>query len=109
MHLGALNRKIEIQALSINQNQTTGAIENTWEEFCSPWASVVFSSGDEDVAAKAETVFKKVVFTVRWSQTTASVTEKMRVLFEDAYYEIVSAIPADGRRDWITISCSRIY
>lgn len=109
MNLGALNRKIEIQALSTRQNQTTGAIENTWEEFCSPWASVVFSSGDEDVAARAETVFKKVVFTVRWSQTTSAVTEKMRVLFDDAYYEIVSAIPVDGRHDWITISCSRIY
>jgi head-tail adaptor len=44
---------------------------------------------------------------MRWSPFTASITPKDRLICDDLEYEIVGIKEAEGRRQWLEITCAR--
>lgn len=58
----------------------------TWSTYSTPWAAKMDGGGKEAIDAGRETDFSKVVFTIRYD---SGVNQKMRVLYNSIYYDII--------------------
>ena len=82
---GQYDRMIIIQE-PVNTNDEYNQPEPTsWTTFTTVWAIVEDKSGSESYQADQLTASRTTVFTIRY---LSGVTELMRVLFNDRYYDI---------------------
>lgn len=97
---GQLNQRVQLQQRSAavdGLGESTGA----WADLGGPvWAKVEPLSGRDYLAAGAlqQPVDTRIV--IRWR---AGVTLSLRLVWQGQPYEIISALPVDGGREWIEI------
>ena len=101
---GQLDRRIVIESYTATRDALGGEIQ-TWSTLRTVWAAVMYKEiqSDESQMAASQVVALKVNFRVRY---TAGVTEKMRILFESEYYDILS-ITFEGRKRFALIETER--
>lgn len=89
MNIGALDRKITIESQTTAASSTTGERTYTWATLASVWATVRYPQSaersTEGMEQGRETSSIPVEFTI-WHRT--DVTEKMRVSYDSAYFDI---------------------
>ena len=99
MNIGALDRKITIQAATTVRSSTTGEATQSWTTFASVWATVTYPNesfaSDEGNELGRETAITPVNFTV-WFRN--DLNEGMRILYDSQYYDIMR-INKVGQRD----------
>lgn len=102
MNAGALRHRITIDELVITQDSDTGAVEETWAEFCSVWAAIIPLSGREFVAASAIQDSVNTRITIRWRE---GILPEMRVHHAGAIYNIKAVLPDPTFRRHINLMC----
>lgn len=104
MRSGLLRKRITIQSAS-SARDNFGAVENTWSDVGSRWASVEpLSAGEFEVSG--QTVNRKEIkFVMRY---TTSITAQMRLVFDNENYNIESIININQRNRELELLCTRI-
>lgn len=104
---GKLRHRIIIQEPDETQDQNSGAVNVSWIDVATLWASIEPISAREFIAS--DTIKSKVVarITIRYR---AGITPKMRIFHaaSDSYYNIEGVLtdPASGK-EYITIPVSK--
>lgn len=73
----------------------------TWSNVITLWAEKVYGGGAEGYEAERLTANNEVTFRTRYYP---SITEKMRVLEEHTYYDILH-IAVEGRQKFLVLKC----
>lgn len=90
MRAGYLNKRITIQQLT-DERDETGGVVNTWTEVCKAWASIEPLKGAEFLSAKE--VDAQVTTRIRMRQRKdVTITSDMRVVYGSRIFEIDSVI-----------------
>ena len=99
---GQLNQRIQLQQRSAavdRLDESTG----TWLDVGTPiWAKVEPLSGRDYLAAGALQQPVDTRFVIRWRSATV-ITPSQRLIWAGQPYDIISALPVDGGREWIQI------
>lgn len=92
--IGSRDRRIRIEEEIITINSTNEEVK-TWTLFAAVWAKVTEESGSESYKADQVTASRNTVFDVRY---IAGVTERMRISYNQRFYNIVSITSPDRKR-----------
>lgn len=98
INIGELDRRIDLYNYTEAQSASGEPIK-TWTLYKSAFARVTIQSGSESITADRPTVSLPVEFVIRWD---SNVTEKTRIVFRSANYNIIS-IGEMGRKVWMQI------
>jgi SPP1 family predicted phage head-tail adaptor len=101
MQLGDLDRRIVIEQYTTTTDAYGQRVES-WTTFATVWAKIMYEGGGEDFEAEQKTANRIVKFLIRY----ASVTEKMRVSYASAYYDIEN-IEEVGRKNYLVLRCKK--
>lgn len=96
--IGKLDRRITLQGLTQTQGEY-GELIDTWTDVATVWANAYAGAGKEFVAARQVNAEVSMQFQIRW---LAGVSATMRILYDGAYYDIVS-LSEVGRRERLNI------
>ena len=96
--IGKLDRQITIEQATQGEGPY-GEPTETWTPFATVWANAYSGSGKEFVAARQVNAEVSMQFQIRW---LAGVSATMRILYDGAYYDIVS-LSEVGRRERLNI------
>lgn len=88
------DRQITVENLTETQD-AFGELDASWSTFATVYAFLEDRPGVEKYEAAKETAFSKTFFLIRYR---SDLTEKMRVLFEGKYYDIISIEEITRRR-----------
>lgn len=99
MNIGALDRKITIQAATLTQDAAGEQVE-AWATFATLYAKKVRKSANEAVTAEQMAVTKVETYQARYK---AGVTEKMQLVDKGVTYNI-RAVSEIGRRAGLEIT-----
>lgn len=102
MRAGRLRHKVIIQTPT-EVNDSQGQPIKTWSTYAQPFASVEPLNGNELFTASG--VNSKVIARIRL-RYLAGLTTKMRILFDNRYYNIESPIDPAERNAEIVLMCS---
>lgn len=94
MGFGSLDREIEIQ-YQLTSTGANGERTYSWLEHVTVWAGIEYGSGDEDYEADQLTASNTVQFKIRYN---SSITTKMRIEWNSAYYDILHITEVDRQR-----------
>lgn len=84
--------------------QGTGSFAPTeWKDICTVWANWVNVHGSEVWAADSVQALKPATVTIRYSEITADIDEKYRLVYKGKAYEIVSADNIKERNRFIEL------
>jgi SPP1 family predicted phage head-tail adaptor len=101
MQAGRLNRKITIQKLTETKN-TAGEITKTWANYATTWAEVRQTGSREMRGMANATIASNITFfRIRYFN---GITAKMRIKYEDEYYNILGPPKEYGRREGLEIT-----
>lgn len=98
MKAGELDRRITIEEYTETQDDYGEPIKE-WVVLATVWAQVTPVRGTERYVAQQVSGEAETRFRIRWRD---DVTDKMRILYEDAYYNI-NAILEIGRHEGLEI------
>lgn len=102
---GQLNQRVQFKRRQSGRNELDELVD-AWSDVWTPlWAKVEPLTGREFLAAGAEQSTVDTRFIIRFRE---GVTEQMRVAWRGAEYDIRSAQPVDGGREWIEVMASRV-
>lgn len=87
---GDLSHKVQLQALTVAQDPTTGEMTKTWATIAEPWASMNFQSARDFVAANANQSEVRGFAVIRYRD---GVDASMRIVFSGKYYQILGVMP----------------
>lgn len=104
MRAGSLDRRIRIER-RVETQSTSGHPVETWRSEATVWASVRYDKGSERFNAPQYTGKTMAVFRVRWSQLTAGLTSRHRLIFNDRVHDVMD-LREIGRREAIEIDAS---
>lgn len=93
-HVGRLDRRIVIQE-STETKDVYGQPVKTWATLATVWAQVDDKSGGETYQAEQLTAYRKTVFVIRFR---SGIEERMRILYNNRYYDILSKQAPDRNR-----------
>ena len=102
MRAGDLNRRITIQRVSVTQDEYNNDVE-TWEDFCTVWASYEPLSDGERLRAGERAAEASARFQIRHSSQVADVSAWDRLLFGCVVHNI-SHVKEIGRREGIELT-----
>jgi SPP1 family predicted phage head-tail adaptor len=97
--IGRLDRIIEIQEATISQGAEYGEPLQTWATVAQVWANVYHGGGREFEAARQVNAEIDTQFQIRW---LAGVTPTMRILYDDAVFDIYR-VDEVGRKERLNI------
>ena len=102
MGFGSLDERIIIQTVT---ETVSGNGERTeaWSTYLTCWAGVDYSSGGESYEGGQVTASNTVVFMIRYY---AGITEKMRVSYQSAYWDI-EKIVEQGRERYLLLTAKK--
>jgi SPP1 family predicted phage head-tail adaptor len=95
--VGKRDQRIIIQEGTTSKDEYNQDVE-TWATFATVWAEVKDSPGNEQYQADQLTAVRTTWFNVRYLDGLA---EKMRILYDDRYYNIKSIERPDRKRSLI--------
>ena len=104
MHAGQLDKQITIQVRTPDQDAAGQPIE-TWSTFATVYANIKPLVGKDYLAAKQVVDEVSHDVTIRYRR---GIKQKMRVSYLDRYFEIVSAIDAEEKREWLFLKCKEL-
>ena len=107
MKTGDLKHRITIQQYVTGTNENGFPVDE-WADFTTVWAAKRGLTGREYYAAAAVQAETDVVYTVRYSSTTAAVTNDMRIQEGTHTYDIKSISDKDGSKRWLEIHASEV-
>lgn len=105
---GAYDVRVIVQKRSENTVTELNEPVESWQTFCTRWASIQGSSGREYVAAeqsKADTTHK---VRMRADSKTREITPKMRLVSGSRVFEITSAIDVESRHVEMMLDCREV-
>ena len=102
--IGTLDRRITVQARSVENDQFSEAVE-TYTTAFECWAAVEYpaSTSGEEYKGGLQTELNKVIFTIHWR---TGVTTRHRIVYQGDNYDI-DAIAEEGRRTYLKITAIR--
>lgn len=108
MLASSLPHRIVIDTLTDVQDNITGEITQSWNEYVSTWAKVTPFSNKDMLNAQAKFTLSKMRCVIRYNQTTKGITSNMRVRWREKYYRIEGEPYADNVKgvDWLTLNLS---
>lgn len=92
-NIGQLDRRITIQERTTTKDDYNQDVV-TWSTFATVWAKIQENIGGESYQADQLTASRFDHFTIRY----AAVTETMRILYNDRFYDIRSIQKPDRNR-----------
>ena len=98
-HTGSLNQPIKLQTLTSAQNETSGALEESWVDFHSTLAAVNYGSGSEGETNEMLMVKQNAIFTIRYK---SGIFETMRLVYNSQNFNILFIEPI-GRNRFLKI------
>jgi SPP1 family predicted phage head-tail adaptor len=104
MDAGQLNKKIYIQQQTQDQNEY-GEQETIWTTIATVYAKIKPLVGKEFIAAQQISTNITHDITTRYLRC---VKPKMRVLYNDRYFDILSVINPDEKREWLYLKCREV-
>lgn len=105
---GRMRDRVKVQAAS-EAADAAGQPQQTWADVATVWAEVVAVAGTEFVSDDRVTAAATFKVTVRKSAATEAVTPKNRLLVatqSNRVLNVVSALPVDGRPEFVAILCT---
>lgn len=94
MIIGKLDRRIEIQTAT-DTRDAFGAGVPSYTTTYTVWASIVPAGGQEGTEGEKQTATGIVKFSIRY---ISGLDEKMRILYDSEYYDIMSIDEPDRKR-----------
>lgn len=106
MKASTLRHRITIQEATTAQD-TYGQPSLTWSAVTTVWAAVEPLVGKENFVrdANQEIAETQHLFKIRYSSTTKTITQKMRVLYENEAFDILAVQNISGRKKMLYIYC----
>jgi SPP1 family predicted phage head-tail adaptor len=104
MRAGTLRHRITIQQQTVTRD-TFGGETITWADLATVWASKAHKSSREFFAAQKINAETQELFVVRYR---SGVTAKMRVSYDNRYYDIIGAYDPDGRKRELHLLCKEV-
>lgn len=104
MASSALNKRITIEQLAVTVNDN-GFETEAWTIYKTVWAAAVNLSGREYYAAAAVKAEKTTEFVIRY---LAGATTKMRISFQDKYYNIASVDNVDFASNFMVLRATEV-
>lgn len=105
MNLGQLDRRISIEQATQQQDGYGQVVPQDWTVFANAWAKYTPLSGDEAQGdANRETQRSTVKFTIHY---IAGVTATMRIVYQNAYWDITRIVEL-GRRRLLELHATQI-
>jgi len=101
MQAGKLNSRITIQRLIDGQDEI-GQPVSTWTDVATVWADVAHKSGLETIKADAPVSVVKASIRIRYR---TDITAGMRVTLGSTHYDVMAALPDEGRREYTDLVC----
>lgn len=99
MRFEHLDRQITIEQVSTTRG-ANGSVIETWSTFASPWAKKTDINGTEKFQSDQRLSEVNAIFRIRYRP---GVTTKMRILYDDVYYDIQGPPKEIGRREYLDI------
>lgn len=93
MRAGERNYRITFQRKTVVEDTMGGDIE-TWTDFATAYAGVLFNKGSERRATAQEGAAAAATFVVPANTKTRTIGVTDRISFDGSYWDIVSAIPS---------------
>ena len=86
------------------ENQAeSGEPEITWSDFVTVWAHMMPMDGTERFANEHLAGERATKIRIRWSSTTAQITEKFRAVYGSRIYDIISILNRNERNKELII------
>jgi SPP1 family predicted phage head-tail adaptor len=105
--IGRLDRRITFQGPVFTRNEYNEPELTGWADVLTTWAHLMPSPGGETYLADQLTVVNTTSFMIRYR---TDINEKMRVLFDERVYNIVSITePPEYRREWMQVKVELNY
>lgn len=104
MRAGALDRRVTLRRATVTVNGYGEEIP-TWDDLATVWASKDDVRDAERVQAAAVGAIVTTRFQIRWSATTAGLTNKDQLICEGRLYQVV-ALKEISRREGIEITAT---
>lgn len=104
-NIGQLDRRIEIQE-PVETRTQSGSVSTTWNRVARCWAMVSYAStgNKEDVLGDMPVATTRQQFTIRYRD---GLTEKMRIVYQGQYYNMLPPFEEVGRRAFLTIPAEK--
>ena len=101
---GKLKHMVTIESLTQTRDAEGGMVD-TWSLFATSWAAIKNLSGNERTvtAQGGKTAEARTEFTIRY---LPGVTAKMRVVYNDKFYDIAHVNDYDESHRFIVLTCS---
>jgi len=107
MKTGDLKHRITIQQYVTGTNENGFPVDE-WADFTTVWAAKRGLTGREYYAAVSVQSETDVVYTIRYSSTTATITTGMRIKEGTYINDIKSISDKDGSKRWFEIHASEV-
>lgn len=98
MNIGRLDRKIVIESYTLSKNALNESV-GSWSTYHTCFANVLKSGGNEYIEADKVTATNRVKFKIRFF---AGINEKMRIVYNSNYYDIIEIQELEREGLWIT-------
>ena len=95
--IGALRHRVRIE-VPVEMPAAGGALEITWQEVATVWASVAAVSGGEPAVADGLEGRARFDVAMRYRE---GVDASVRLVVDGRVLEVISAVDPDGRRRWL--------
>lgn len=100
MNIGKFRNRITFQSETEISDGYGGSV-TTWSDYKAVWANISTLNGKERIQGQQiETEYTHKIYT-----RFLNVNDKMRVLYKDRVFEIVSAINIEERNKYLEIMC----
>lgn len=103
--VGKRNRKVVFERATLVANDFNEQIP-VWSDYDTEWANVSYGTGQERRQAAQEQVQATATIWVPWNNKTKRLRETDRAIFDDATWDIVSAVPW-GFNEGVEITVTR--
>ena len=104
MHIGKLDKRIEVQVRTEGQN-TYGEPEETWTTVVTTYANIKPLVGKDFMGAKAQAVELTHDITIQFNR---KVKNKMRIKYNNRYFDIKYALDPEESHEWLFLKCEEL-
>nr|PZN87051.1 MAG: head-tail adaptor protein [Pseudomonadota bacterium] len=104
LRIGALRRRLRLEAPSYTSDEGGGAIV-AWNPVTTLWAEVIPLSGGEELRADGLQSIAKYEVRIRYR---ADISPEMRFVFDGRVLEIQAVRDIEGRRRWLSCLCEEL-
>lgn len=103
MNVGKMRHRITFQRLSDNKD-SLGAYGDGWEDVVTTWAQISPVSGREYFTQMRESLVSHKIY----CRYRPGITPKMRIMFGERIFRIISVLNWEERNEGLTIMCEEL-